>query len=315
MKNDTFLTKSDFNQEIYKHLTLNNSMERYGYGIEDGITIGFSLGMLHSQITELANRIINLRNKHNMIEHINILAGEELSGEDEEEVKKNLPIIKQIEAFVDNFNKNIKFFNDNNLKRMSFYFPDLSPLKSINKEELLLQLNRRFLKSYKKRESQELANEVLDLKIASGINEPINSILNFQKSISDLFKDFDIKLSKKYVRGFLEAKIILSAGCSETAVFVAGRTIESLVDDLLINEIKKSNLEEFDLKITKLENKIGKLKGISIIDDKEFHILQKLKFDRNDFGHPFDRDVSFSEAKRIILDALDLAIILEKKLT
>ncbi|MEK6818933.1 MAG: DUF4145 domain-containing protein [Nanoarchaeota archaeon] len=290
-------------------------MERYGYGIEDGITIGFSLGMLHSQITELANRIINLRNKHNMIEHINILAGEELSGEDEEEVKKNLPIIKQIEAFVDNFNKNIKFFNDNNLKRMSFYFPDLSPLKSINKEELLLQLNRRFLKSYKKRESQELANEVLDLKIASGINEPINSILNFQKSISDLFKDFDIKLSKKYVRGFLEAKIILSAGCSETAVFVAGRTIESLVDDLLINEIKKSNLEEFDLKITKLENKIGKLKGISIIDDKEFHILQKLKFDRNDFGHPFDRDVSFSEAKRIILDALDLAIILEKKLT
>ena len=250
-------------------------MERYGYGIQDGITIGFTLGMLHSKITELTNRIKDLRNKHNMIENINILAGEELSGEDEEEVNKNLPIIKQTEAFVDDFNKHIKFFNDNNLKRMSFYFPNLPPLKLINKEDLLLQLNRRFLKSYKKKDSQELANEVLDLKIISSINEPIKSILNFQKSVSNLFNDIDIKLSKKYVRGFLEAKIILSSGCSETAVFVVGRTIESLINDLLINEIKKSNLKEFPLKTTKLEKKIGKLKGISIIDDKEFHILQK----------------------------------------
>lgn len=289
-------------------------MERYVYGIQDGMIMGFTLGMLYYQITELTNRIRVLRSKHNMIERINIVMGGELSGEDEEEVKKNLPIIKKIKAFVDDLNKHIKFFNDENLKRMSFYFPNLPPLKLINKEELALQLNRRFLKSYKKRDSQELANEVLDLKIISCIDEPVNSILNFQKSIKDLFGDIDIKLPKKYARGFLEAKIILSTGCSETAVFVVGRTIETLINDLLINEIKKSNLKEFDLKTTKLENKIGKLKGISIIDEKEFHILQKLKFDRNDFGHPFNREVSFSEAKRIILDALNLAIILEKKL-
>ncbi len=290
-------------------------MKRYGYGIKDGMTLGFTLGMFLSQIIELTNRTTNLRNKHNMIEHINIIVGEELSGEDEKEINENLPIIKQIEVFAGDFNKHIKFFNDNNLKRMSLYFPNLPFLKLINKEELLLQLNKRFLKSYKKKDSQELANEVLDLKITTIINEPINSILNFKKHISNLFRDINIKLPKKYARGFLEAKINLSTGCSETAVFATGRAIETLVDDLLINEIKKSTIKEMDLKTTKLEDKIGKLKGISIINNKEFHILQKLKFDRNDFGHPFDREVSFNEAKRIILDALELAIILKKKLT
>ena len=250
-----------------------------------------------------------------MIESINMLAGERLSGENEEEVNKNLSDIKQIETFIDHFNERVINFNENNLKRMSFYYPNLSPLKTIDKEKLLSQLNKRFLKSYKERDSQELANEVLDLNIISIIKESINPILNFDESVSDLFKDFDIKLSEKYVRGFTEAKIILSVGCSETAVFVVGRTIETLIDDLLINEMKKSNIQEMDLKNTKLESKIGRLKGISVINDKEFHILQRLKFDRNDFGHPFDRDVSFDEAKRIILDALDLAIALENKLT
>jgi len=217
--------------------------------------------MLHAQLIELANRIMHLKNKHNMIEHINILAGEELSGEDEEDINKNLQIIKQIESFVGDFNNHIKFFNENNLKRMLFYFPNLPFLKLINKSELTSQLSRRFSKSYKKRDSQELANEVLDLKIILNIKESIESILNFQKSVSDLFKEFDIKLSKKYARGFLESKINLSAGCSETAIFVAGRTIETLINDLLMNEIKKSTLKEFDLKTTKLENKIGKLKS------------------------------------------------------
>ena len=289
-------------------------MARVGYGIEDGITIGFTLGILHSQLVEFMNKIGELKYRHNMVESINMLAGEMLSGKDNEEINKNLPSIKQIEIFADSFNKHIKYFNNNNLKRMSFYFQNLPSLKKIDKKELLLQLNKRFLKSYKEKDSQELANEVLDLKIMSIIKESINSILNFKKFISDLFQDFDIKLSKKYVRGFLEAKIILSVGCSETAVFVAGRTIETLIDDLLINEVRKSNIQKMDLKTTKLENKIGKLKGISVISDKEFHILQRLKFDRNDFGHPFDRNVSFNEAKRIILDALDLAIALERKL-
>ncbi|MBR9705306.1 DUF4145 domain-containing protein [Candidatus Pacearchaeota archaeon] len=289
-------------------------MERYGYGIEDGIIIGHTLGMLYSQLVELIAKIGELSTKHNMIESINILAGEELAGNDDEEVNKNLPNIKQIITSVNIFNKNIGNFNKNNLKRMSSYFPNLPPLKIVDKKELLTQLNKRFLKSYRGEESQKLANEVLDLKIISILNEPANSILNLRKSFSDLFKDININLSKKYTRGFKEARIILSTGCSETAVFVVGRTIETIINDLLINEIKKSKIQKMDLKNTKLENKIGKLKGVSIISDKEFHILQRLKFDRNDFGHPFDREVSFNEAKRIILDALDLAMTLEKKL-
>ena len=103
-------------------------------------------------------------------------------------------------------------------------------------------------------------------------------------------------------------------GCSETAVFVTARTIEGLIDDLLLRSISKGKVKDFDLKNTKLENKIGKLKAISLIEEKEFHILQKLKFDRNDFGHPFERQISFTEAKRIIMDALDLIKILENKL-
>ena len=39
-----------------------------------------------------------------------------------------------------------------------------------------------------------------------------------------------------------------------------------------------------------------------------------MKFDRNDFGHPFDRITNYDEAKRIILDASDLIRILENRL-
>ena len=114
--------------------------------------------------------------------------------------------------------------------------------------------------------------------------------------------------------GFKEAMAILSIGCSETAVFVTGRTIESLINDLLTNEIKKSTTHPIDIKNTKLECKIGILKGISVIQEKEFHILQKLKFDRNDFGHPFENKISFNDAKIIILEAIGLTKILEKRL-
>lgn len=279
----------------------------------DGMSMGFLLGMLNFQLEHLISKVGALGYRHNMLENINIIFEEELSGREKDDVNKNLAIIINLEKFVDNFNKSIEHFNKKVLENMSSY-PKLPILKTINKKELLLQLNRRFLKSYNAKESQELANEVLDLKIISLINESVTSIINFKDFFSDLNKDIDINVSKKYVRGFREAEIVLSWGCFETAVFVAGRTIESLINDLLINEIKKSNIETFDLKNTKLETKIGKLKGISIISEKEFHILQKLKFDRNDFGHPFDRDISFNEAKRIILDALDLAKDLEKKL-
>ena len=276
-------------------------MTRYGYSMGESISIGLTLGKLVCFLENITNSIKDIGFQHNMLEAMDIIFGEKLTGGSKDDLEVNLKRIKQIEVNVNYFNQAIESLNKNLIGNLSFYYKNLPLLKPLNKEELLIQLNKRFQKRYQEEESKDLANEVLDLKIISIVNDSLNSILIFdnffKKSVEDMNTE---RLSKKYVRGFIEAKIILSTGCSETAVFVAGRTIESLINDLINNEIRKSNLPEIDLKNMKLEHKIGKLKSISVIDEKEFHILQRLKFDRNDFGHPFDKEISFEEAKRII---------------
>lgn len=287
--------------------------KRNYYTIGFSILFGTILGSLRIQLANIRNMVNSMSSKHNILETIDILAGEKLIENNEEDVKSTLERIKKIQQNVDYFNEAVKKFNKIVLEDIDF-FPNLPNLQFIDQKNLLLNLNQRFLKKYKNKESQGLANEVLNLKIISLLNQVTNSISDIEKFFLNLMDDINIDISEKYKRGFREARAILSIGCSETAVFVIGRTIETLIDDLLINEIKKSNIQKIDLKKIKLGNKIGKLKGISIIEDKEFHMLSKLKFDRNDFGHPFDREISFDEAKRIILDAFDLIKILEKKL-
>lgn len=287
--------------------------KRKYYSIGFCISFGTILGNLNAQLMSLTNKVKTMGFKHNFLETIDMLAGEKLVEKNDGYIEHNLKNIIEIQKIVDSFNEAVKKFNKKLLEDMDF-FPNLPRLQFIDKEDLLLQLNRRFLKKYKDKESQKLADEVLDLKIIFLLDKTTNSILNLENFFLNLMDDVNFDMPKKYARGFREARAILSIGCSETAVFVVGRTIETLIDDLLISEIKKSNIQEIDLKNTKLENKIGKLKGISLIGNKEFHLLQKLKFDRNDFGHPFDKEISFNESKRIILDAFDLIKTLEKKL-
>ncbi len=287
--------------------------KRKYYTIGHSISFGIALGNLRSQLLNIANQINSIGTKHNLLESIDILAGEKLVENNNKDVKQSLKQISKIQKDINYFNKSIQNFNKKLLDSMDF-FPNLSRLQPIDKETLLSQLNQRFCKKYKNKESQELADKVLSLKIVSLLEKAVNNLLNLEKFFLNLMDDLEIEVSEKYARGFREARAILSVGCSETAVFVVGRTIETLIDDLLINEIKKSHIQKIDLKSTKLESKIGKLKGISLIEDREFHMLQKLKFDRNDFGHPFSRQISFNEAKRIISDASNLVKVLEKKL-
>lgn len=288
--------------------------KRNYYSIGFSISFGAILENLNTMLMIISNNISSMGDKHSFSETIDIIFGEELAGKDDKYIESNLKSITKIQGIVDSFNNSVKKLNENISKHMS-YFPNLPCLKFIDKDSLLIELNRRFLKKYDNNESQKLADEVLDLKIISLLSNASNSVSNTQdffKNLMDEVSNFNVL--KKYAKGFREARAISSIGCSETSVFVVGRTVEALIDDLLINEMKKSNISEFDLENTKLENKIGKLKGVSIIGEKEFHMLQKLKFDRNDFGHPFEKELSFNEAKRIILDAFDLVKILEKKL-
>jgi len=283
------------------------------YSIGFGISLGGFLGILKTQLINLSNSILLLGLRHNTSETIEMIFGEELVEKMDKDPQVILEKIEKIHKGIDLVNINLKVLNKKILEEMRF-FPDLPSLQLLNQETLLLKLNQRFLKKYKNAESQELADRVLSLEVVSLLEGTTNSILKMEEFFLNLMDDIKIGVSEKYSKGFREARAILSVGCSETAVFVIGRTIETMIDDLLINEMKKSTISNIDLKNTKLESKIGKLKGISIIEEKEFHILQKLKFDRNDFGHPFDKEISFNEAKRIILDAFDLIKILEKKL-
>jgi len=291
--------------------------ERYIYSVDKGISLGILLGTLQTSLLLLSNDIEKLLAMHTGIEHIDIVfskaLGKKAFKNSEDNINNSLTSITRIETETDTYNTHVELVNKQIAETMKFY-NNVPYLKPINKSNLITYLNERFSKNYQINESQRLANEVLNLKIKQLIQESFESIYTIGEYFLQLNKDIHIPLSKKYSIGFEEAVAILSIGSSETAVFVSGRTIELMINDLLIQEVKQSKIVDFDLKNTKLENKIGKLKGTSLINEKEYHILQKLKFDRNDFGHPFDRDISFNEAKRIILDSIDLAILLEKRL-
>ncbi len=287
--------------------------KRKHYTIGFNISLGSLFGSLKDQLMQLAGRVESMSLKHHFLESIDIIFGKELVENSNKDIEPNLKEIEKIQKIINSFNESIKILNKRLLDEMGF-FPNLPILQSIEQEVFLSQLNQRFLKKYKDEEPQKLADELLALKIFSCLEKAIQSILDIERFFLNLTKEIKIDTSEKYANGFEEAKAILSIGCSETAVFVVGRTIETLINDLLINEINKSNIQKIDLKKISLEDKIGKLKGINIIEEKEFHILQKLKFDRNDFGHPFDKEISFDEAKRIILDASNLTKILEKKM-
>lgn len=127
--------------------------------------------------------------------------------------------------------------------------------------------------------------------------------------MEEIFDNLE-KLNKKYRESIKEAINIRSMRYPLTSIFVCGRTIETILDDLIKKAIKNKKIGRVNLRRTRYEDKIGKLKGIKIIDDKTFHELNSIRIDRNETGHPIKNERLRDENKVII----DNSIILIRKL-
>lgn len=123
--------------------------------------------------------------------------------------------------------------------------------------------------------------------------------------LNSLEKFEEIKFLKdKYKKGIHEAIDIFSIGYNETSVLVVGRTVETLLDDILKKCIKEKKIEKLNLKKIRYDVKIGKLKGNKIINEKNWHDLNSIRIERNETGHPIYKKIKKSEARSIIFKSI-----------
>jgi hypothetical protein len=176
-------------------------------------------------------------------------------------------------------------------------------------------INERFENKLRDQKSQELANENLRLKLQQLVQFTQKSVTDFISHLDEEKRFEKIKsIGKKYVNGVDESIDLFSCGFYNISIFIMGKTIESVINDLLKKLIKTRKIENLNLDEVKYKDKIGILKGSKLINEKLFLDLNVVRIDRNYIGHPSRKNFSRNENKIAISKGLLLINELQKKL-
>lgn len=241
---------------------------------------------------------------HNLYEHFKV-------DDTEKNIQENISRLEKIvDVEVKEINKMIKAAN--RIFTNTVWKKKLPP---VNQKELNKLFKIRFKEIYNNEVSQKLSNENFRIKLNKILTELQESFSDFFETVDKeySFEGFE-KLEKKYREGINSAIGIFSIASFRTSIFVVGRTIEDILDDLLRLSIKTKKLKRFSIPNTRYEDKIGRLKSVGVIDEKLFHDLNSIRIDRNKSGHPLRRKFSFEEAKITISKGVEILLKLQKKL-
>jgi len=274
-----------------------------GYGFFAGILLGFFVNDILKNIEKLENRIVTLSLPHGMYERL------ELYKNKKEIIKNKKPLIEEMEGGTEYINKNIFELN-----RICKKLNIKCKIEKINKIGLKKIINERF-------DFVSADTKVVDLK-QDNFRIKLQKILRDKtKEISELIKIFQNKenfelvnkLDKEYGKGVKEAIHIYSIDYPLTSIFVVGRTVEILLDDLLKKGMQAKKIKKINLKQTKIKDKIGILKNSKIIKEKNWHDLNSIRIDRNETGHPRSDEKLKKEAQHTISKAILIISDLQKK--
>lgn len=270
--------------------------------LDGAIKLGNAIGDIIRQLQKLEHFIGLFLLKHNLRETI--------SDRKSLHVNKNELFVK-IKPIVKDINDNIQICNE------FFTFLEIkNKIKKLSFDDLYRILNDRFGTILNVKSHQSLGNENFRMKlhlVFYGVTKSINEVLIFIENDSKI-KEFS-NLKRKYKMGMIAANNIRSFGCHLESIFVVGRTIELILDDLLRKAMKENKIKKkISLRKIKYQDKIGILKNLKIIDEKSFHELNSVRIYRNETGHPIKQKYLKSESKIIIEKSVFVLDRLQRKL-
>lgn len=150
---------------------------------------------------------------------------------------KNIFDRMKIEA--NNINTLIKEING--LLAMIRIQKKLVPLRYMEFKRII---RARFYLIVKDNKARKLREEIFNFRFNRELDKTAKSVGDLMVFLNSLEKFEEINsLKQKYQKGMYEAIDIFSIGYNETSVLVVGRTVESLLDDILKNYIKEKKIK------------------------------------------------------------------------
>jgi hypothetical protein len=188
-------------------------------------------------------------------------------------------------------------------------------IPKINTEGILQLTDKRFQTIFKVEDAQKISNENYHILLEEILRKPVESIQDFIKIVYDeTFRDDLDKLSEPYRNGIQQSLDVCSVGYYSTAVFIAGRTMEELINSFYLKLFKIKKFKRFDLSKAEFERKINQLNSQGYLNDELYHSLSNIRIDRNKFGHPSKKILSKLQAHLKIRVIVDLIPEIERKI-
>lgn len=262
---------------------------QYGRGLSDLVFVGMKLSMLIAKTKDLQSPIEQALMMHNLHESFPLNKDQKQKAF----IKDNHKRIKLLlSPEINGLNKEIVKINKT-LKGLDFNIK----IPKLVVSDILNIVDRRMNTVLEVENAQMMGNDLFRKQLSDLLYKPTEAILNFiKKTTEEEFTEKVKSIAQPYQAGIRQSLDVCSIGYYTTAVFIAGRTIEELVNDYFDVLFRSKKVEKFDLKSLKLENKIGKLNKEGYIDELTYHSLSGIRIDRNEMGHPGSRLLSKDQA-------------------
>ncbi len=281
---------------------------QYGRDLPSLIADGMLLSLIMARVKDLRGPIDEALMLHNLYETFSLsnnVKNRKRIKDNTARLKATLtPQIAEINELITLSNKMIKGLDfDHTIPKLK-----ASDVTSLTKQRLQTL--------YKVDDVQKLSNSHFRTQLGHLLEGPAKSIHQFIElvRIEEYADDVKTIQGESYRAGIQQAIHICSIGYYSTAVFIAGRSIEEIINDYFKELFRLKIMNKFDLQTTKFKDKIGKLQGNNLISEEYFHRLSNIRIDRNEFGHPSSKLLSKKQAHLRIRLIIEVVPEIEKKL-
>lgn len=275
---------------------------QYGRDLYSLLHDGMVLAIVSAKIGDLQTPIEQSLLIHNLLETSplkDLRDRKDQLSVNSKKLKETLgPRVKEINSSIKTLNKEIKGLD------FKYLIPELE-LKNI-----IQVVEKRMATILEVDDAQNIGNDLFRKNLYEVFRKTNESIFNFLREIKkERFEESLEYLEEEYREGMRQALYVCSIGYYTTAVFIAGRTVEELINNYYKRLLKIGRLDKIDITSSKFtfENKINKLNSEKLITESTYHNLSNVRIDRNEFGHPSAKKLSKESAHlkiRVILSEI-----------
>lgn len=278
---------------------------QYGKSLYDIILYGLTFQTIIADIKGLHVPIDQALMLHNLYEKFPSNDKKEVK----EQIANNVSHLKTLlTPRVADINRIITLTNKA-IKELDF----VEQIPKLETKKILQLVKGRLQTLHEVEDTQKISNSYFLSQLDQMLKKPVMAILEFNKRVEQEEYTEEVgKLDEQYESGIRQALNICSIGYYSTAVFIAGRTVEELINHYLSILFKTKKIKRVNLTKTKFDTKINMLHGAKYINNELYHRLLSIKIYRNKFAHPSTKLLTKHQAHLKILSIIDLIPEVEK---